>query len=129
VHFKSSSVCLLQPYWTDRKQETGVTRTRLCRERGRRVAPRSRSDGVVGLYLNLVLGPGIQALHRGLTGPPRSLHVLGPVLPLAVRPPQSQPVPHGLRAAVVLGLWKRLQGDHREDEGDVVLSCWPDVTH
>lgn len=97
------------------KQETGVNevcdRTRFCSVYNDSVAPWSWSYGVVGLYLNLVLGPGIQALYCGLSGPPYSLHILGPVLPLAICPPHAQPVSHSIWTAVELRLWKWLEGN------------------
>lgn len=88
--------------------------TRFCSECSDSVAPWSGSYGVVGLYLNLVLSEGVEALYGGLTGTPFSLHVLCPVLPLAVSPPHTQPVSHGLGTAVELGLWKRLEGKQSE---------------
>lgn len=120
-----SSYTLLIQYWPDSsvgrlQTGTGVNEvcvpTRFCGVRGNSVAPWSRSYGVVGLYLNLVLGPGIQALYCGLTGPPCSPHILDPVLLLAVCPPHTQLVSHSLWTAVVLRLWKRLQGNKEREE-------------
>lgn len=84
--------------------------TRLCSVCGDSAAPWAESCGVAGLYLNLVLSPGIQALYCGLTGLPSSLYIYIPVLPLAIRHPHTQPVSHSLWAAVILRHYKRLEG-------------------
>lgn len=85
-------------------------RTRFGRVRNHSVAPRSSSYGVEGLYLNSVLGPGSQALHCCLAAVPCSLDIRGPVLTPTICPPHVQSVSHGLRTAVVLRLWKGLDG-------------------
>lgn len=84
--------------------------TRFCSACMGSVAPRSRAYGVVGLDLNLVLGPGIQALYCGFSRLPCSIHVLGSVLASPICPPHTQPVSHSLWVTVILRLWKRLQG-------------------
>lgn len=95
--------------------------TGFCSVYSEGVAPWSRSYGVVGLDLNLVVGPGFQSLYCSLSGPPCSLYILGPVLPLTICPPHTQPVSHRFWTAVVLWLWKWLEGGGRkQDQKDIL---------
>ena len=100
--------------------------TRLGRVRCDAAAPRPSADGVEGLDLDLVMGPGVQPLQRGLAAaaaaacplvplPPHRLRLLQLLLPHAVHPAHTQPVAHRVRAAVVLVVQEGLRR-HREGE-------------
>lgn len=87
-------------------------------------APRPRSYWVEALYLNVVLGPGTQAVHSGISAVYSTLHILCSVLPLTICPPHTQPVPHRFWAAVVFRCWKRLKVTERKKDMETKISVW-----